>query len=330
MNEMVAVRERARAVVRSFSIVRPLHHRAAEWLIHILAFSAIAAIILIFVFVAKETLPLITTSRFAKEVTLEKMIFAQEWPGYDTASHVWQPVSDVPKYSLWPLFLGTLKVTFVAVVIAAPIGIAAAMYVSHLARPRVREWIKPVIELLAGIPSVVLGFFALMVLATWMQDAFNLDSRLSALLAGVGLSIAIVPIVFTISEEALTAVPKSYIEASAALGARRWQTLLRVVLPAASPGIAAALALAFGRAIGETMIVLMASGNAAIASLSFQDSTRTFSATIAAELAEVVFGEAHYTVLFFIGTLLFLMTFVINMAGSFAIERMKKRMGVLR
>jgi ABC-type phosphate transport system permease subunit len=179
-----------------------------------------------------------------------------------------------------------------------------AIYVSQYAPRRVREVVKPAVELLAGIPSVVLGFFALMVMATWFQDYLGLESRLSALVAGVALSFAIIPVIFTISEEAIGAVPRSYVEASLALGAAKWQTIVKVVLPAASPGIAAGVALGLGRAVGETMIVLMASGNAAIVSGSFADSVRTLSATIAAELAEVVVGGAHYTALFFIGTLL--------------------------
>jgi phosphate transport system permease protein len=305
----------------------PLWHRLAEIAIHVMALSAVLAIVLIFVFVGRETLPLFTSEAIRAEVDQARMWLSQLWPGYDAPEHVWQPVSDVPKYGLWPLIIGTLKVTTIAMVIATPLGIGAAIYVSQFARPKVRETVKPIIELLAAIPSVVLGFFALIVLATWLQDTFGLESRLSALLAGVALAIALVPVIFTMSEDALRSVPRSYVEASTALGAARWQTILRVVIPAASPGLLAATALGFGRAIGETMIVLMASGNAAILSGSFTDSTRTLSATIAAELAEVVFGEAHYTVLFFIGSLLFLITFVINLIGGIAVERMKARLG---
>jgi phosphate transport system permease protein len=291
-----------------------------------MAFSAIAAIVFIFIFVVKEALPLFYDAEVRKEVTPLSMWFARLWPGYDGAEHVWQPVSDIPKYALLPLIIGTLKVTLVSMLIAVPLGIGAAVYVSQYAPGRARELIKPAIELLAGIPSVVLGFFALMVMATWFQDYLGFESRLSAVVAGVALSFAIIPVIFTISEEAIGAVPRSYVEASLALGAAKWQTILRVVLPAASPGIAAGVALGLGRAVGETMIVLMASGTAALVSGSFADSVRTLSATIAAELAEVVVGGAHYTVLFFIGTLLFLTTFVINLVGDYAITRMKRRL----
>lgn len=305
----------------------PFWHRLAEWALRILALSAVLAIALILIFIAKEALPLLYSATVRAEVTLTKMFVPQAWPGYDEVVSVWQPVSEIPKFGVWPLIVGTIKVTIVSMAVAVPLGIAAALFVSQYARPRVRELIKPVIELLAGIPSVVLGFFALIVMATWFQDLFNLESRLNALVSGVALSFAVIPVIFTLAEEAFRAVPRSYVEASTALGAARWQTILRVVLPAAGPGIAAGVALGLGRAIGETMIVLMASGNAAITSASFVDSVRTLSATIAAELAEVVFGGAHYTVLFFLGTLLFLTTFGINTVGDWAIRRMKARLG---
>jgi len=300
----------------------------AEILIRMVAMSAIAAIILIFAFVAKEALPLLFSKAVHAEVTLRQMFTSQLWPGYDSADHIWQPVSEIPKYGVWPLILGTLKVSIVAMLVAVPLGVGAAIYVSQYASRRTREIVKPVIELLAGIPSVVLGFFALMLMASWFQSWFGFESRLNAVVAGVALSFAIIPLIFTISEEALGAVPRSYVEASTALGAARWQTIVHVLVPAASPGIAAAVALGLGRAVGETMIVLMASGNAAIMSASFSESVRTLSATIAAELAEVVFGGAHYTVLFFLGTILFITTFAINFLGDFAINRMKRRLGV--
>jgi phosphate transport system permease protein len=307
----------------------PLWHRAAEWTLRVLAVSAVVAIVLILVFIAKEAAPLFYSPSVRAEVTLGKMWIPQLWPGYDDAGSIWQPVSEIAKFGVWPLIVGTVKVSLVAMVVAIPLGVGAAIYVSQYAGPRAREIIKPVVELLAGIPSVVLGFFALMIMATWFQRLFGLESRLNALVSGVALSFAVIPVIFTLAEEALRAVPPSYVEASTALGAARWQTVARVLLPAASPGIAAGVALGLGRAVGETMIVLMASGNAAIVSASLADSTRTISATIAAELAEVVFGGAHYTVLFFLGTLLFLATFAINTVGDWAIRRMKRRLGAV-
>jgi phosphate transport system permease protein len=174
---------------------------------------------------------------------------------------------------------------------------------------------------------VVLGFFALMTLASWAQTSLGLTSRLNALVAGIAMAIAIVPVVFTVSEDALTAVPRSYREASLALGATRWETAWRVVLPAAAPGVLAACVLGFGRAIGETMIVLMASGNAALVTPSLTDSTRTMSATIAAEMGEVVFGGTHWSVLFFIGVQLFVITLVLNLVAAAFVRRAVRRMG---
>jgi phosphate transport system permease protein len=310
------------------SHVPPLVERLTERAIKVLAYSAVAAMVLIFLFIAKEAWPILTSAAIHREVTLAKMWFIQQWPGYDAPEHVWQPVSEIPKYGVWPLVVGTIKVTLIAMVVAVPLAISAAVFVSQYAGRRTREIVKPAIEFLAGIPSVVLGFFALMVMATWFQDVFGFDSRLNALVAGVALSFAVIPVVFTVCEEALGAVPRSYVEASAALGAARWQTITRVVLPAAAPGIAASVALGLGRAFGETMIVLMASGNAAILSANPAESVRTLSATIAAELAEVVFGGPHYTVLFTLAVLLFIVTFGINFIGDQAIARMKRRMGV--
>jgi len=284
-------------------------------------FVVIGAVLLIFVFVAKEAIPLLTSSEIHKEVTVGKMIAPQQGGGYS-----WQPVSTVPKYSLLPLLIGTLKVTVMALLIALPISVGAAIFTSEFAPQGVREVIKPAVELLAGIPSVVIGFFALMVLATWLQDGFGIRIRLNAITAGIGLALAVIPIVYTVSEDALSAVPQAFRDGSMALGANRWQTAWRVVLPAATPGVFAACVLGAGRSIGETMIVLMASGNAATLSLSPTQSFRSFSATIAAELGEVVHGDAHYRVLFFIGAALFVITFLLNLAGQTYVNRLKKKL----
>jgi len=288
--------------------------RSSGWIV-------IASVILIFFFVGKEALPLLTSSEVHKEVTVGTMLAPQGESGYS-----WQPVSEVPKYSLLPLLIGTLKVTIVALMIALPIAVGAAIFTSEFAPQGVREVIKPAVELLAGIPSVVVGFFALMVLASWLQGAFGLLIRLNALTAGVGLALAVIPIVYTVSEDALSAVPQSFRDGSQALGANPWQTAWRVVLPAATPGVFAACVLGAGRAIGETMIVLMASGNAATMSLDPTRSFRSFSATIAAELGEVVHGDPHYRVLFFIGAALFVITFLLNLAGHAYVGRLKRKL----
>jgi phosphate transport system permease protein len=248
-----------------------------------------------------------------------------QWSGYDSPRYIWQPVSTIPKYNIIPLIIGSLKITVVALIFAVPFALAAAIYVSQLARPRVRELAKPIIELLAGIPSVVLGFFALIVMATVLQHISGSQSRLNALCAGIALGFSVIPVVFSIAEDALTSVPRSYVQAALALGASKWKAASQVVLPAAMPGVFAAVALGFGRAIGETMIVLMASGNASIVSWHIFDSTRTITATIAAELGEVVFGGAHYRILFLIGVLLFAVTFLTNMVADVVLNGLKAK-----
>jgi phosphate transport system permease protein len=268
----------------------------------------------------------LTSAEVQHEASLSKLFLPQKANPAAEPEFNWQPISDVPKYSLLPLLVGTLKATIIAVLIAIPISVAAALFTSEFAPAWAREIIKPCIEILAGIPSVVIGFFCLMVIASWLQGVFGLTFRLNALTAGIGLSLAVIPIVYTVSEDAFSSVPKSFREGSVAMGASSWQTASRVVLPAAMPGVLAACVLGFGRAIGETMIVLMASGNAPVISLSPVDSIRTFSATIAAELGELVQGSPHYHVLFFIGAFLFLITFVINLLGRWWVGRLQKKL----
>ena len=254
------------------------------------------------------------------------LLAPRQWTGYTAPVYIWQPVSPVPKFNLMPLLVGSLKTTLVALWFSVPLALGAALYVSQLCSPGAREWLKPAIEMLAGIPSVVLGFFALIVLASLMQQLFGYGSRLNALVAGVALGLAVIPVVFSIAEDALTSVPSSYTQAALALGASRWQAAWQVVLPAALPGVFAAVVLGFGRAIGETMIVLLASGNASLLSWSLLDSTRTMTATIAAELAEAVVGGNHYRILFLIGTLLFAVTFLSNLVGELFVHRLKRRL----
>jgi phosphate transport system permease protein len=237
------------------------------------------------------------------------------------AGSMWQPVSDVPKYGLIPLFIGSLKTTLIALLFAAPLAILAAIYTSTFAPRRLREVIKPVIELLAGFPSVVIGFFALIVMATIFQDFLGTTYRLNSFIGGIAMGLAVIPIVYTISEDALTAVPQPLRDASTALGATKWQTAARVVLPAAIPGVFASLILWFGRAFGETMIALMATGNAAMSTANPFEPVRTFAATIGAEMAEVVFGDEHYNVLFLLGAMLFVFTFTLNSIVEFYIRK---------
>jgi phosphate transport system permease protein len=254
------------------------------------------------------------------EPIVEENKKAPQKPWHTFLSGEWFPVSDNPRYGLLSLLVGTLKVTIIALLIAGPLAILAAIYTSCFASRRTKEIVKPIIEMLAAFPSVVIGFFALMVLATFFQDVLGYDSRLNAFIGGVAMALAAIPIIYTISEDALSAVPKTYTEASLALGANKWQTAFFVTLPAAVPGIFAALLLGLGRVFGETMIALMATGNAALVSANPFESVRTFASTIGSEMAETVFGETHYSVLFFIGSLLFIFSFALNAVAEFYVK----------
>jgi phosphate transport system permease protein len=264
--------------------------------------------------------------RAVNALSYRNMLWPRQWQGYDEPVYIWQPVSEAPKYNIIPLFVGSLKATFVAMALAVPLSFVAALYVSQFASWRTRQFIKPAIELLAGIPSVALGMFALMVMASAARAVFGFEARLNAIIAGAALGLAVVPIVFTIMEDVMSAVPKVYVLASLALGANRWQTAIKVVTPAALPGLFAATMLGFGRALGETMVVLMASGNAPILSWNLADPIRAVTATIASELPDTQFGDHHYQALFFLGSLLFLITFAANFGGEIVARRLRRRL----
>lgn len=317
-----------------------------ERLIQITAFFSLASIILIFIFVFREASSIFVV----KEKVIEESVDGPQTYGEEALGGEiledevmlqeesqenlrfknllgtrWIPVSLNPQYGLIPLLLGSINVALIALLIAAPISIFAALYTSTFAPKKIKEVVKPVVEILGGFPSVVIGFFALIIIASLAQQIFGLQYRLNALVGGIALSLAIIPVIFTISEDALNAVPHSYIEASLALGAQKWETALFVVLPSAMPGIFAALLLGMGRAIGETMIVLMATGNAAIATINPFSPVRTMAATIGAEMAEVVFGDVHYSVLFFIGALLFVISFLLNFTAETVVRKLVMR-----
>jgi phosphate transport system permease protein len=253
------------------------------------------------------------------------LLFPHQWSAYNKPSYIWQPVGQIQKFNIVPLVIGTLKTTIIGLLFAVPLAVGAAIYVSQLARPRVREVVKPTIELLSGIPSVVVGFFALLIMATVLQHMFHYETRLNAFVAGIALGIAVIPVIFSISEDALTSVPRTYSQAALALGASRWQTAWQIVLPAALPGVFAASVLGFGRAIGETMIVLMVCSGSVV-SWSIFDSARSITTTIAAEMAEAVDGGPHYRILFMLGALLFAATFISNMVGEIVIHRFKNKL----
>ena len=317
------------------------------------SFLSFTFITLIFVFVFREALPIFSTpaprkvaetnqaaqdtygdessaSELQHQVDQRKASVQNSEDVGATAANLvgknWQPVSASPKFGMLPIIVGSLKVTIVAILFAAPIAILAALFTAAFAPKWAKELLKPAIEILAGIPSVVIGFFALIAMATFMQNTFGFQYRLNAFVGGIALSLAVIPIIYTITEDSLSRVPKIMTEASLALGASKWQTALFVVLPAATPGIFAGILLGIGRAFGETMIVLMATGNASMLSGDLFEPVRTMSATIGAEMGEVVFGDTHYTVLFFIGSVLFLFTFCLNaIAEVFIRQRLMKR-----
>lgn len=257
---------------------------------------------------------------------LPMLVKPHRWSGYDQPGYVWQPGGGVPKYNIVPLLVGSLKVTFIAMLVAVPLALGAALYVSQLSGRRFALWAKPAIEMLAGIPGVVLGAFALIAFAPVFQRITGTPFQLNAVVAGIALGFAVVPLVFSLAEDALSSVPADLTTAAFALGATRWEAAWNAVLPAAAPGIGAAVLLGFGRALGETMIVLIASGNAATLGWSPLDPVRTITATIAAELGETPFGGHHYRILFLLGTLLFVMTFAINFAARHVLSGLRRRL----
>ena len=319
---------------------RRLGERTIEFGIYAISSLSIIFIFLIFAFVFREASPIIghtlsgenpeaTTKLSPEELARAHEIVGDDYPVLTHNSEVtvstlihdkWEPNSPYPRYGIWPIVLGTLKSTFVALLIAIPLSLLAALYTAFFAPRRIRELIKPVIELLAGFPSVVVGFFCLITVATLAQDLFGFEFRLNSVVGGFGLALAVVPIIYTLSEDSLRSVPGSLQEAAFALGATKWQAAYQIMLPAATPGIFAAILLGLGRAFGETMIALMAMGNAPIPSWSVFDPARTFASTIGAEMGEVVHGSSHYQILFFLGIVLFIFSFSINFLTEFYIK----------
>lgn len=237
----------------------------------------------------------------------------------------WDPTSPVREsYGLGAMIVSTLMTTVGALVLAVPLGIASAAYIAEVAPSRVREIIKPVIEILAGIPSVVVGFLGIVVIGPILARVFGTPSGLNAVNGSILLAVMSLPTIMSISEDAIISVPQEFKNASLALGATRWQTLIRVTLPAASSGIIAAVMLGMGRAIGETMTVLMATGNAPAMPHAFTDPIRTMTSAIAIELGETVQGGTHYHSLFVIAIVLFVMTFTVNLISDLVLQKYQK------
>jgi phosphate transport system permease protein len=285
---------------------------AIEALIQVLGFSSIGFVLLIFLFLLREGLPVFF-----------------EVPLGDLFSTRWYPTFDL--FGTLPLILGSTLVTVTAVAIALPLGVATAVFVREVAPGWAREILKPMIEVLAGIPSVVLGFFGMTLVAPLVRETLGAPTGLTAFTGALILAYMALPTLVSVAEDALDAVPKSYRDAGLAMGATQWQTIWRVVVPAARSGIVTAVMLGMGRAIGETMAVMMVTGNAARMPLTIDSlfrPVRTMTATVAAEMGEVAQGSTHYHALFGIGIILFLMTFLINLAAATTIFKKRRRGGL--
>lgn len=282
---------------------------------------ALVFIILIFIFLFKEGFKALDHIGLLDFISLNR----QEFDGTVNRVYEWYPTSEEPRYSLIPLLLGTLLTALPATIISTLFGVAAGVYLSEIANPKFKEFLKPLIELFAGIPTVVLGFIMLVIGASFFNDLLDPVNRLNAFIAALGLSFVIIPVIASLTEDALHSIPNDLRMASYGLGATKWQTITRVILPAAFSGVSASIILGFGRAIGETMIALMASGNAANITANIFKSVRTMTATIAAEMGEVSQGSDHYYALFFIGIVLFTITFFLNLVAEIIVNRMRKK-----
>ena len=284
--------------------------RIARVLVFVGGISAIIFVIAIFVFIAQEG--------------LEFAFFELDKSEFFT-SQGWRPTSEEPQFGALALIVGTASVTGFAMLVSVPFSLGAAIYIGEFATGRTREILKVLVELLAAIPSVVWGFIGLTIMNPLIIEVFDVPVGLTVLNAGVILGLMAAPIMTTIAEDALKAVPDGYREAAEAMGATRWQVIRQVVLPSAKNGLVAAILLGVGRGFGETMAVLMASGHSINLPTSPFDSVRALTATIAAELGETANGSEHYKALFTLGILLFLVTFVINLLADILVRRGGKR-----
>jgi phosphate transport system permease protein len=278
-------------------------------LIKLSGYSAIIFVLMIFYFLLREGLPTIGQVSFKNLISIR-----------------WYPIENY--FGLLPLIGGSLLVTIGAAAFAIPIGVCTAIYIAEVSPHRMRDLLKPIVEVLGGIPSVVLGFLGILILAPYLRRLLYLPTGLTALAGSILLSAVAIPTIVSVAEDALDAVPRSYRDAALALGATQWQTIWRVTLPAARSGVLTAIMLGIGRVIGETMAVMMVTGNAAVLPSkwnSFFLPVRTMTATIAAEMGEVANNSTHYHVLFFIGLVLFVISLGINIAASAAVFKQHKR-----
>ncbi len=287
---------------------RRIKERCIETAIVACGVLSIVFVVLIFIFLLKEGLALFKT------VSLKNFLFGSSW----------YPISEPGEFGILPLIVGSVLVTLGATVLSVPLGIGCAFFIAEVAPGRMKDIIKTCVEMLAAIPSVVIGFIGVVTLVPLLKNIFHLPTGLTALAGSVTLAFMAMPTIVSIAEDAINAVPRSYKEAAYALGATRWQAMHRVTFRAAMPGIVAAIMLGIGRVVGETMAVMMVTGNSAAIPRSLLQPARTLTATIAAEMGETVHGSEHYYALFAIGIVLFVITFIINFIADVYLHKMRR------
>lgn len=287
---------------------RQLREKAIRIAFFSSATVSILVLSLIVVFLFMEGLPIF------KVVSVGKFLFGSHW----------YPTSDPPDFGIFPLLTASIAVTILSAAVAIPLGVMTAVYLAEIASPRVRQFFKPVVELLAALPSVVIGFFGMVVVAPFLQETFNLATGLNLFNAVLMLAFMAVPTITSISEDAIYSVPGELKEASLALGATHWETIFRVIVPASLSGLSTAIILGMSRSIGETMVVLMVAGGAALTPTSLFAPVRPMPASIAAEMAEAPFRSEHYYALFAIGMILFIFTLGFNMIADYIAQKHKQ------
>jgi phosphate transport system permease protein len=290
------------------ALARKTKDRIIQNIFFLTALSSIIALGLIMVYLFLEGLPIF------HKVSVTNFLFGDYW----------YPTSDPPDFGIFPLIAASVAVTLVSSAIAIPLGVMTAIYLAEIAGPRSHDFFKPIVELLAALPSVVIGFFGMVIVAPFLQETFNLATGLNLFNAAIMLAFMSVPTICSVSEDAIYSVPRELKEASLALGATRWETISRVVLPASLSGISTAVILGMSRAIGETMVVLMVAGGAAMVPTSLFDPVRPMPSSIAAEMAEAPFRGDHYHALFAIGIVLFLFTLIFNIIAAHIAEKHKQ------
>jgi phosphate transport system permease protein len=294
--------------------VNSFKERFIKLIFSVLAFSSLVFLIGIIITLFKESYP------FFSRFDILGSLFGIKW----------YPTAEPPEFGMFPLIFASVAVTVGAMAFCVPIGIGTALYIHEIAGPKQRAILKPVIEILAGIPSIVYGFFGMLIVAPYLQELMNIPTGLNGFTASLVLGVMAIPTVSSISEDALSFVPRSFREASLAIGATRWQTLTRVILPAAGSGISTAIILGMSRAVGETMTVLMVAGGAAVIPQSIFDPLRPMTSTIAAEMGEAAMGSPHYHALFAIGLFLFFITLIFNIIAEIVSRRFRLKLGLGR